>query len=642
MSNNPENKNDMSFLDDVRREIEAIQAEDRSAAKPDTDTGAKQKKPADKPERGGKEHKNAGKHSEKKPAAKPEPEEKPAKKVKQVKPAPKDSAPEKKPLPEKNTKKKGGWKLPVILVASVLALLGIGALIGGTVVSRTDTIFPNVFVEGTNVGELTVEEAARQLEIMGWDEGEASELTVTLPAKIQFTVDMYESGAKLTPQGAAEAAFRYGHSGSIFDSLYKYLRCLMIPVDMGDIHSRLDTEYVMEKIDGGIQAFTEKVTGIPYEVDTESKSVRLFKGADKLKLDADDIFKSVQSALENEQAELEYIQPAAIVTMPNMEKIREQVYCEPRDSVYDPETQGATKEQVGVDFDVEQAKRIWNEAQLGEEISIPLTITEPRITAEELSAMLFRDKLGSQSTYYYGSTSDRINNIKLAASKLNDLVLNPGDVLSYNDAVGERTEENGFRYAAAYDNGKVVQQIGGGICQVSSTLYCASMLAQMETVARTCHYFPVGYLPVGLDATVSWGAPDFKFRNCRDYPVKIVAYCEENSRRLTIEIWGTDVDGTYVELVSGSEPIYHPEYPDVAIGYYAYSYRNIYDKDGNFLDHVYEAASEYHYHDEDIVLPEKEEGEGGEGEGGESGGGEGETEPTPTPDPIGDEPDPEE
>ena len=79
-------------------------------------------------------------------------------------------------------------------------------------------------------------------------------------------------------------------------------------------------------------------------------------------------------------------------------------------------------------------------------------------------------------------------------------------------------------------------------------MYCAIMFAQLETVERTNHYFKVDYLDYGLDATVSWPSPDFKFKNSRDYPVKIVAYCNDEDKSLTIEIWGTDVDGSYVEL----------------------------------------------------------------------------------------------
>lgn len=152
-----------------------------------------------------------------------------------------------------------------------------------------------------------------------------------------------------------------------------------------------------------------------------------------------------------------------------------------------------------------------------------------------------------------------------------------------------------------------MQEVGGGICQVSSTIYCAAMLAQMTTVERTCHMFVVNYLPYGLDATVSWPGPDYKFRNDRDYPVKIVAYCNDSDNSITVEIWGTDVDGSYVELTSGYGYRYDSTYPDVVIGYSAVSYRNIYDKDGNLIDRVFEASSSYDLHENEIKWPDSSE-----------------------------------
>ena len=169
--------------------------------------------------------------------------------------------------------------------------------------------------------------------------------------------------------------------------------------------------------------------------------------------------------------------------------------------------------------------------------------------------------------------------------------------------MGQRTAEAGFLEAGAYDNGEVVQEIGGGICQVSSTLYCAIMFAQLETVERTNHYFKVDYLDYGLDATVSWPSPDFKFKNSRDYPVKIVAYCNDEDKSLTIEIWGTDVDGSYVELRTTKLVVYDSVYVNTAVGYGVSAYRTVYDAEGNFLYEVEEPYGIYYRHDDEIQWP---------------------------------------
>ena len=151
---------------------------------------------------------------------------------------------------------------------------------------------------------------------------------------------------------------------------------------------------------------------------------------------------------------------------------------------------------------------------------------------------------------------------------------------------------------------------------MSSTLYCAVMLSQLETVDRTSHYFRVDYLDLGLDATVSWPGPDFKFKNSREYPVKIVTYCDNEAKTLTIEIWGTDVDGSYVELRHETSCIFDEEYTDVIVGYGVSAYRMVYDKDGNFLYQVQEPYGIYNFHDEDINWPEPTpEGDTSSGEG---------------------------
>ena len=136
---------------------------------------------------------------------------------------------------------------------------------------------------------------------------------------------------------------------------------------------------------------------------------------------------------------------------------------------------------------------------------------------------------------------------------------------------------------------------------------------------RTSHYFPVYYLGWGLDATVSWGGPDYKFKNSREYPVKLVATCDNEGKSITIEVWGTDVDGSYVELWHKMGCIFDDEYTDVIVGYGVSLYRSVYDKDGNFLYTVQEPYGIYNLHEEDIKWPEPEP-EPSPAPGGDAGG----------------------
>ena len=119
----------------------------------------------------------------------------------------------------------------------------------------------------------------------------------------------------------------------------------------------------------------------------------------------------------------------------------------------------------------------------------------------------------------------------------------PGETFSFNQTVGQRTKAAGFKEATAYSNGQVVQEVGGGICQVSSTLYNAVLYANLEIVERTNHGFKPSYVKPGLDATVSWGGPDFKFKNNRNYPVRIKT--DTSGKVLKIYIYGLKTDNDY-------------------------------------------------------------------------------------------------
>mgnify|MGYP002965780472 CR=1 FL=1 len=141
----------------------------------------------------------------------------------------------------------------------------------------------------------------------------------------------------------------------------------------------------------------------------------------------------------------------------------------------------------------------------------------PAVTAEELEQVLFRDVLGEAKTHVSGSAG-RIGNVKLSAQIINGLVLNSGETFSYNGSVGKRTADRGFKPAPAYVKGETVDEIGGGICQTSSTIYYAVLHTNLKIVERRAHRFNTGYVPEGMDATVYYGQTDFRFENSTDYP----------------------------------------------------------------------------------------------------------------------------
>ena len=546
------------------------------------------------------------------------------KKVREKKPkAPKPPKEPKAPKATKDPKKRRKTLIILSVVLAVLVLLAGGAVFAGRQITLSETNLPNVYVGGVYVGGMTKEETRAELDRQLWDQSVSGTLAVTLPMDVHFSVDYTKAGANITAERATEAAYRYGHDGNWLENLFTYIGGLLKPEDVSLIQPTLNESHIAKLVNFGVARYNKNMAAYAgYEIDKDNSLLVLVKGAGQLEIDAGELYKQVAQALLNKETELSYAVPEIEVEMPDFQALYEQLSASPEDAYYDKETGSIVPEVDGVEFDVKEAEQFWKAAKLNEKVEIPVKLTIPEITEESLKELLFRDKLGATTTYFYGSTENRINNIDLVVNKLNGLVLMPGDEFSYNGYVGQRTEEAGFKAAAAYNDGQVVQELGGGICQVSSTLYCATLAANLETVERTCHMFAVGYMNKGLDATVSWPGPDFKFKNNRDYPVKIVAYTDHETKALTIEIWGSNIDGTYVVPKSSWWPVYDSTYTDVQVGWGAFSYRYVYDKDGNLLGTIDEASSHYDLHAEDIKWPENvtPPGEGGDSGSGSSGG----------------------
>jgi len=181
-------------------------------------------------------------------------------------------------------------------------------------------------------------------------------------------------------------------------------------------------------------------------------------------------------------------------------------------------------------------------------LNIPTIPVDPDITDEKALAMMPKELMSSFSTRYGGSGSGRKTNIRLATSFINNALLAPGEEFDYYEYVGNPTASRGFKPAAIYKNGEVVQGIGGGLCQVSTTLYNAALLADLEITERSPHGMPVGYVPLGRDATVSYGYRTLKFKNNTDGYILIKGYA--NGSTLTFEIYGDKVEGKEVKVYS--------------------------------------------------------------------------------------------
>ena len=235
------------------------------------------------------------------------------------------------------------------------------------------------------------------------------------------------------------------------------------------------------------------------------------------------------------------------LTEPDFAGIASQIYTDPVNATLDPNNgYSVVASKNGTSMNADNAKAEYESAEENTDITIPFTFTEPEITTEKMNANLFKDTLGSYSSSAAGGTSGRIHNVGLTASICNGQIVLPGETFSFNGVVGDTTAEKGYQEAAGYQDGKVVQVLGGGECQVSSTLFSAILYTDLDVLERANHSMPVHYVPSGMDATVFWDSPDFKFENNHKYPVKIVMNMD-SSDTLTVKILGTKENDYTIE-----------------------------------------------------------------------------------------------
>ena len=227
---------------------------------------------------------------------------------------------------------------------------------------------------------------------------------------------------------------------------------------------------------------------------------------------------------------------------PDAQEILQEVSILPVNAQMDPATKTVTPGSYGLGYDEKKLAALLEDAADGQTVRVTLEPTAPEVMGQEA---YFQDVLGFCQTPH-GSNEKRNANLTLACQALNGVVLQPGQTLSYNETLGQRTKEAGYQEAPAYSGTTLVDSLGGGICQVSSTLYLASVYAEMTIVDRRNHGYPVSYIPLGMDATVSWGFTDLKIRNDSPLPVKI--HAEESDGYVRVSILGTETRDYDIEM----------------------------------------------------------------------------------------------
>ena len=447
---------------------------------------------------------------------------------------------------EKVKTKKITTKLIVILIITILILLFLSTIFALLNLS-SDKIISGVSIKGIDVSGLTKEEATNKLSEIVTDKLSTTfELTHN---DYSETVSSDQFDVTFDIETSVNTAFERGRGKNIFKSNYEILSSFFYKVNIIPSFS-YNEDSVTSLISEMESNLTDRLVEPSYYID--GKNLVITKGIDGIVIDSDLLKLKILTNISAFDTSIENIEIPVINTVAqtiDIDKIHSEIYKEPHDAYYTQNPFTVYPHENGVDFEItiDEAKQLLQESK--ESYIIPLKITTPSVTTNDIGTEAFPNLLATYSTTYSTKNVNRSTNISLATAKINGTVIMPGETFSYNSTVGQRTAAAGFKSAGVYVGGQVTTGIGGGICQVSSTLYNSVLLSNLGIVERYNHGFNPGYVPAGRDATVSWGGPDFKFKNTRNYPVKIVA--NTSGGTITIKIYGLKEENEYeVEIQS--------------------------------------------------------------------------------------------
>ena len=435
---------------------------------------------------------------------------------------------------------KSGSKTGSVVVICIALLAIIVAVAAGYIyLSDADLnkVIPyEVSIAGVNVGGMTQAEAIEAVSAATSATYSKTPIEVTvLDSSAQIPASCFRS---LDIKAAVKAAYKYTPSKN--DSVVPY------PLDLAP-YLDLDTAKIKNILDELGSNYNTALTQTKYEVTGEAPNQTLVVqlGTPEYGLDLNALYLQVLAAYSQNIFTVEgscgMIEPQPL----DLEEILNKHYVAPINASMDPKTHEILPGTDGYGFELASAKDKLQQAAYGSKVEIPFSTISPEITAENLNAMLYRDVLAT-FTASANSEKNRDTNLRLACEAINGVILYPGDIFSYNDTLGQRTSEKGYKPGPVYVGNKTTTGIGGGICQVSSALYYCAMVSDLEILVRKNHGFASTYVPLGMDATISWGSLDLRFRNNTDYPIRIEASATGGDT--TITLMGTDVKDYYVKM----------------------------------------------------------------------------------------------
>lgn len=434
--------------------------------------------------------------------------------------------------------------ITIIIISVIFALINI----------NNEKIFNNVSIMGIDVSNLTQEEAKKAVNDVV--DSKLNEDLVLKKDDYETSINANQINATFDVEAAVNKAYNIGRDGNILTNNYGIIFTTLFGKNI-DCNLNYSNESLDKKIDDVSSKLPGALVDNSYYIDGEE--LIIVKGKEGLQIQKNTLKDQIINSIKNVNSNYniitiptENVKPDSI----DLNEIKNEIYKEPQNAYITENPTTVHADVEGVDFKItmEEAEKLLSENN--DECVIPLKITKPDKTLEDLGKEAFPNKLATYSTRYDPSNKNRSNNVEISTKKIDGTILMPGETFSYNQTVGERTISEGYKEAGAYAGGKVVQDVGGGICQTSSTLYNVALLANLEIVDRTNHQFLTSYVSAGRDATVTWGGIDFKFKNTRSYPIKIEAKAKNGVCSMTI--YGIKEDKEYEVTIQSVIKSYIP------------------------------------------------------------------------------------
>lgn len=433
-----------------------------------------------------------------------------------------------------------------IIVTTIILLFVLIAILTGFALktSVSNKIINGIFINGIDVSGLTTKQAEDKINNQ-IEKTKISELNLEYK-DFNTIIERKDLNINFKIEDAVKKAYDIGRSDNI---IYNNFKIIMAGIKKEKL--KINIEYNEEMLSTIMDGIGKELPGLvrEYAYCIEDDELIITSGKKGIKLD-DNMFKNIvldRFAGNIKEKNEKKVSIPVVEKEPDkidINKIYNEIYSKPQNAYIKEDPLEIIVDKDGVDFkiSIEEAQKIIDKEEKDEYI-IPLKITKAKTTVKDLGTKAFPDRISIFTTKYDASNRNRSTNLELAASKINGTVLLPGDEFSYNKVVGKRTIENGYKEAAIYTNKGVEDGLGGGICQISSTLYNAVLLANLEIVERRNHGYTTSYCEAGRDATVVYGAIDFRFKNTREYPIKINASVKNGVA--TIKIMGIKQDTEY-------------------------------------------------------------------------------------------------